>query len=186
MERLCTVRFPSAVRAVAARCKLPFCPPPGSSPRSLLLQPLPQLRLRHLAHCVFLWRHPPSHVRGFCFCLFILACDLNPTSAAERKSSTARPHLSSARRFRIFHRSFHLLASFRTSAHRVICWAFHSGHTLKRCSRVWFGYQHHQHCGVGRFFVRLRYCLVRQCPALIWWNREASLLVLPATAPSGL
>ena len=28
MARICTVRFLSAVRAVAARCKHPFCPPP--------------------------------------------------------------------------------------------------------------------------------------------------------------
>jgi len=59
-----------------------------------------------------------------------------PTSVVERKSSTARPRLSSARRSQIFHRSFHLPVSFRTSTHRIFCWAFHSGHTLKRCSRV--------------------------------------------------
>ena len=72
-----------------------------------------------------------------------------PTSMVARKSNTARPRLSSARRSRIFHQSFHLPVSFRTSAHRIFCWAFHSGHTLKRCSRVWFGHRHHQHCGVG-------------------------------------
>jgi len=33
MARLCTVRFLSAVRAVAARCKHPFCPPPRPVPR---------------------------------------------------------------------------------------------------------------------------------------------------------
>jgi len=64
-----------------------------------------------------------------------------PTPVVERNSSTARPHLSSARRSRIFHRSFPFQVSFRTSAHRVFCWAFHSGHALKRCSRVWFGYR---------------------------------------------
>ena len=61
-----------------------------------------------------------------------------PTSAEVRKFSIARLHLSSAKRSRIFHRSFHLPVSFRTSAHRIFCWVFHSGHTLKRCSRVWF------------------------------------------------
>jgi len=79
-----------------------------------------------------------------------------PTSV-ERKSSTARLHLSSARRSRIFHRPFHLPVSFFTSAHSTFCWAFHSGHTLKRCSRVWVGYRHHQHSGVGWFLVQLRY-----------------------------
>jgi len=115
-------RFLSAVRAVAARCKLPFALRPGLSqedvirtkettkerrasvkdkgkderkalytplnrsrgrhevgrgeeqwsppsfrllgPRSQLLQELPQLRLRHLAHSILLGRHPPSHIRG--------------------------------------------------------------------------------------------------------------------------
>ena len=33
MARLYTLRFLSAVRAVAARCKLPFCPPPRPVPR---------------------------------------------------------------------------------------------------------------------------------------------------------
>ena len=33
MARLCTVRFLSAVRAVAARCKHPFCSPPRPVPR---------------------------------------------------------------------------------------------------------------------------------------------------------
>jgi len=84
MARLGTVRFLSTVRAVAARCKR--CPPlhhscrhhevgrgqeqwsPPSSrllgPRSRIPQELPQLRLRHLAHCVLLGWHPPSHIRG--------------------------------------------------------------------------------------------------------------------------
>ena len=59
-----------------------------------------------------------------------------PTPVEERKSSTARLHLSSARRSRIFHRSFHLPVSFLTFAHRIFCWASHSGQSLKRCSRV--------------------------------------------------
>jgi len=75
-----------------------------------------------------------------------------PTSVAARKSSTARLHLPSARRSFTFHRSFHLPVSFFTSAHRIFCCGFHSGHSLR--------YRHHQHCGVGRFFVQLRYCPV--------------------------
>ena len=50
-----------------------------------------------------------------------------PTSVVERKSSTARPHFSSAKRSRIFHCSFYLLVSFRTSAHRIFRRALHSG-----------------------------------------------------------
>jgi len=73
-----------------------------------------------------------------------------------------------AARCKLFHLSFDLPVSFRTSAHRIFCWAFHSGHTLKRCSRVWVGYRHHQHYGVGRFFVQLRYCPDKQCPVLSW------------------
>jgi len=91
-----------------------------------------------------------------------------PTSVVKRKPSTARPHLSSAKRSRTFHRSFHLSVSFFTSAQRTFCCGFHSGHTLKRCSRVCVGYRHHQHCGEGRFFVQWRYCPVRQCPVLSW------------------
>jgi len=66
-----------------------------------------------------------------------------PTSVALRKSSAAWLHLASARRSRIFHRLFHLPVSFHTSAHSIFCWAFCSGHSLKRCSRVWFWYRHH-------------------------------------------
>ena len=64
-----------------------------------------------------------------------------PTSVEAKKSSTARLHLSSARRSRIFHRSFHLPVSLRTSVHRIFCCGFHFGHALKRCARVWFGYR---------------------------------------------
>jgi len=59
-----------------------------------------------------------------------------PTSVVERKSSTARLHLPSASRSRTFHRSFHLPVSFFTSAHRIFCCGFHSGHSLKRWYRV--------------------------------------------------
>ena len=58
------------------------------------------------------------------------------TSAVERKSSTGFLHLVSARRSRIVSRPFPLPVSFRTSAHRTFRWAFNSGHTLKKCSRV--------------------------------------------------
>ena len=92
-----------------------------------------------------------------------------PTSVVERMSSTVRPHTSPARRSRTPpHRPFHLPVSFHTSAHRVFCCSFHSGQTMKKRSRVWFGHRHHQHCGVGRFFGQLRYCPVRQCPVLSW------------------
>ena len=94
--------------------------------------------------------------------------DLLPMSVEEMKSSTARPHLSSARRSPIFHRSFYSQVSFGTSAHRIFCWAFHSGRTLKRCSRVCFLYWHHQYCGMCRSLVQLRYCPVRQCSVLRW------------------
>ena len=73
------------------------------------------------------------------------------TSVAERKSCTAWLHLPSARRSRIFHRLFHLPVSLYTSDHRIFCWAFHPGRTLKRCSRVWVWYRHHQHWGWASF-----------------------------------
>jgi len=59
-----------------------------------------------------------------------------PKSVVERKFSTARPHLSSARRSRIFHRLLHLPVSFPTSAQRIFCWAFHSRHSLRMYSCV--------------------------------------------------
>jgi len=59
-----------------------------------------------------------------------------PTSVEDRNSSTARLHLPSAMRSRTFHRSFHLPVSFFTSAHRIFYCGFHSGHSLKRWSRV--------------------------------------------------
>ena len=59
------------MQSIACRCHedqhgqeqwwiLPIAGPLG--PRSLLLHPLPQLRFRHLTHCVFLSRPPPSHI----------------------------------------------------------------------------------------------------------------------------
>jgi len=80
-----------------------------------------------------------------------------PTSVEERKSSTARPHLLSASRSRIVHLLFHLLVSFSSSAHRIFCCIFHSGHTLKRWSLVCVGHLHHQHWASGRTLAHCRY-----------------------------
>jgi len=82
-------------------------PPPGAQlPGLRPLRRLPQLRPRELAHYVLpLGRRP------------------RPTSVVARKASTARPRLSFARRSRIFHLSFHLLVSFRTSAHNRHRWS---------------------------------------------------------------
>jgi len=79
-----------------------------------------------------------------------------PTSVQVRKSSTACPHLLSASRSRIFHRLFHLPVSFYTSAHRIFCSIFHSGHTLKRWSLVCVGHWHHQHWAVGQNLAQCR------------------------------
>jgi len=112
-------------------------PHPGPQLHSLrlpLLPPLPALPeppFRRLAPRVLLSQHFPSHI------------------VAVRKPSTAWLHLSSARRSRIFHRLFHLPGSFRTSAYRIFCWAFHSGHTLNGWSLVCDGNWHHQHWAVG-------------------------------------
>ena len=57
-----------------------------------------------------------------------------PTSVEKRKSSTARLHLSFARRSPIFYRSFRLPVSIFTSAHTTFCSAFDSEHILKTCS----------------------------------------------------
>jgi len=248
MARLYTLRFLSAVRAVAARCKLPFCPPPRPVPRkceahqgnykrkkskregqrkeetkgrpvpldpscrrhevrrgeeqwsppgarllrsrSLLVQPLPAppaqtprsrrppLRpapaFQHPFFFFFLFIHYSCATYGdhdeIMYSPFPVRCPRSggsslaplrppprpvpgrwsyshqgkdtrkggglPTSVVERKFSTARPHLSSARRSRIFHRLFHLPVSFPTSAQRIFCWAFHSRHSLRMYSCV--------------------------------------------------
>ena len=175
MARLCTVRSLSAIRAVAARCKLPFALRPGppledvmrtkgikrergkeknvrnkgnTPPRPYAVPAdamksgvgrnsgvLPAPGSSAPAPC------SSSHSRTSSSDTSLTvsphsAGTLLPTSVGVRKSSTTRPHLSSARRPRIFHRSFPFPVSFRTSAHRIFCWAFYSGHTLKRCSRV--------------------------------------------------
>ena len=70
---------------------------------------------------------------------------LLPTSVEVRKSSTARLHLLCARSSRILHRLFLLPVPFRTSSHRTVCCGFHSGHSLKRWSRVYVRYWHQQH-----------------------------------------
>jgi len=63
---------------------------------------------------------------------------------------------------RILSRSLPLPVSFHTSAHRIFCWVFQWGQFLKRWSRVWVWYRHHQHVAVGVLFVHLRYWPVRQ------------------------
>jgi len=46
MARLCTVSFLSALRTMAARCKLPFCPPPWPAPKRLWCAPRKSHRKR--------------------------------------------------------------------------------------------------------------------------------------------
>jgi len=60
------------------------------------------------------------------------------------------------------------LVSSRTVVWRVFCWLLHWGQLLKRCSRVWILYWHHQQVASGRRVVLARYCPVRQCPVFIW------------------
>jgi len=107
-----------------------------------------------------------------------------PTSLELRKPCTTRLHHSSARRSRIFHPDFYLPVSFRTSTYSVFCWDIHRA-LLEGVRPVWLWYRLHQHCGMVWFFVQWRYCQNRQCLVLSWYERWASLLVLPATAPSG-
>jgi len=213
MARICTVRFLSAVRAVAARCKHPFLPSAQACPENVWCAPrrlqkkgtkekserveqrkkegkTPAYTVPADAMKSGVGRNnggsppaPGSSVPGPCSSSHsrTSSCDTAltasssasagtrlPTSIEERKSSTARLHLPSARRSRTFYRSFHLPVSFFTSAHRIFCCGFHSGHSLKRWSQVCVRYRHHQHYGVGQLFVQLRYCPVRQCPVLSW------------------
>jgi len=215
MARLFTVRFLSALRAVAARCKHPFALRPGLSPEDVKRakgitkerraktkdkrkgkkakderkeSQRPPYDVPAGAMKSGVGRNsgvPPSpvssapapcssrHSRTSSSDTALTASSSAsagtrlPTSVADRKSSTARLHLPSARRSRTFHRPFRLPVSFFASAHKIFCCGFHSGHSLKRWSRVCVRYRHHQHCGVDRFFV-LRYCPVRQCPVLSW------------------
>jgi len=48
-----------------------------------------------------------------------------------------------ASRSRTVHLPFNLLVSFRTSAHRMYCCIFHSGHTLNQWSRACEGHLHY-------------------------------------------
>jgi len=55
------------------------------------------------------------------------------TKKDKRNSKGNRnPPPTPARRSWIVNRLFPLPASFHTSAHRIVCYAFHSEHTLKR------------------------------------------------------
>jgi len=101
---------------------------------------------------------------------------LLPTFVVRRKTRTALVHRSSAIRSRTVKRSLPLPVAFRTSAHSVFCCIFHFLQCLSRCSRVCVLYRHHPQAAVSEFFVHSRYCPVRQCPVLSWWNRSASLL----------
>ena len=93
------------------------------------------------------------------------ASTLLPTSVANRESSTAWLHLSPAMRSRIFHRLVHLPVSFCTSAHRIFCCIFHSGHTLKRWPLV-RGALDHQQCAVGRTSAQCKYVRCGSFPLL--------------------
>jgi len=96
---------------------------PTSSASSLfsssLSSPFPELPLRRLALGVFLSRvrYSPPHIR------------------VGVESRTAWVHLALARRPRIPNRSFSLLVSFQTFAHRICC-TFQWGQFLKACSHV--------------------------------------------------
>jgi len=70
-------------------------------------------------------------------CTSLLLLSRRPTSTGPRRPP-------SARRSRIVSRYFLLPVSFSTPAHRIFCWPFHSGYTLKRCSRVCIWHRHHQ------------------------------------------
>jgi len=71
-------------------------------------------------------------------------------------------------------RLFPLPFSFNTSAHRIFCWSFYSGHSLNKWPR-WNGVEKE------RLDVRKVDLELREFPGGV----EASLLVLSATAPSG-
>jgi len=91
-----------------------------------------------------------------------------PTSVEERKSSTTYPHLLSAIRSWAIHPLFHLLVFYSTSAHRVFCSFFHTGHTLKRWSLVCEEYLHHQNLASGPTLAQCRYCPVWACALFSW------------------
>ena len=72
--------------------------------------------------------------------------------------------------------------SFRRSVQGTFCCCFQCLHSLNRRFRVCLLHRHHPHAAVFVFFVHSRYWPVRQCPALSWWNRSASLFGPRATA----
>jgi len=66
-----------------------------------------------------------------------------PASVAYREFSNGRVHLLSAGRSRIVNRSFPLTTSFRTSGHRISCWALQRGRFFRTYSHVCVLYGHH-------------------------------------------
>jgi len=91
-----------------------------------------------------------------------------PTSVVDRMSNTALLHLSLARRSRIGNRLLPLPVSFHTSFYSTFCCSFYCLQFLKTCSLICSLHLHHQHCTEVQFSVHSKYCLVRQCPVLIW------------------
>ena len=95
--------------------------------RPQLLQPLPHLQLRHRADGVTLLpRHPPAHIRGH--------EEVQHRPAAPPIGQEV-PHLPPVLP------PPGLLLHIRR---RIFCCGFHSGHSLKRWSRVCVRYRHHQ------------------------------------------
>jgi len=202
--------FLSAVRAVAARCKLPFALLPGLSQEieGAHQRNYKGKRQRKSGHPLLLVcrchgggrgqeqrssspaPEPPTAPNSSASASCSSSCSRRsqcshsdtwlpapssstggtslPTSVTVRKSSTAFPHVLSARRSRIFHWLFHLPVSICTSAHCTFCCNFHSGHTLKRWSLVCEGHLHHQHWASGRTLAQCRYCPVRAWPVFSW------------------
>jgi hypothetical protein len=104
--------------------------PTPSSPASRLLSSSLSLRLRS------------SHSDAS-LCISSSTGTSLRTSVVVRKPSTTWLYRQSARRSHILNRPFPLPVSFRTSTHRVFCWAFHSGQFLKMCFPVCVPYRYH-------------------------------------------
>jgi len=219
--RICTVRFLSAIRAVAARCKHPFALRPGLSQEEALHRtkeitkgktnrekrasttkerakertaytvpadamksgvgrnsgdspPAPGSSAP--APCSSIHSRTSSSDTALTASSSASAGTLLPTSVEERKSSTARLHPASARRSRAFYLSFYLPVSFLTSAHRIFCCGFHSGHSLRRWSRVCVRYRHHRHCGVGRLVVQFSTARSGSAPSAVYTAGHSALL----------
>ena len=154
LSRLCRrafwTGFPVNYPREAARCRLPFAFRPGLSyssssadamkegvwrnSGSLPLAPSSSVSALLLLSLLFplpaLPALPFSH-SGAPLPAASSAGTSLPTSAVERNSGTAWLHLPSARRSRILHRHILLPLSFSTSTHRIFCWHFHSGHSLR-------------------------------------------------------